>query len=194
MIAEGCTIPIKPTSKVAGVIEIFDDAIQNAPEVLNYIARNGIWQPALIGDTGPGFRDTSRRSNDIAWFEPLAWRTPDILRNFAKTVWVYLDDYATRYGFSFMGLESVNVNKYLPGDFYKPHADSGRDMPRIVSALVYLNDVEDGGETEFVHFGVSVAPKAGRLVIFPSNYAYTHAARPPVSGEKYSAAFWAVGT
>ena len=89
-------------------------------------------------------------------------------------------------------MEHMNVNKYLPGERYHAHADAGPGQNREISALVYLNDVAEGGQTEFIYQGVSVWPKVGRLVIFPSNYAYAHAAHPPTSGTKYSAAFWTV--
>jgi prolyl 4-hydroxylase len=59
----------------------------------------------------------------------------------------------------------------------------------VISALLYLNDVQ-GGETHFTYFNTSVSPKAGRLVVFPSNYAYTHEAYPPIEGYKYVCVFW----
>lgn len=193
MIIEGKPGVAAPDLVIAGVIEIYDNVYPNVDEVLRFIQRHAAWEPALIGDEGPGVRIESKRSNEITWFDPMGYLTPEILRQFAKTTWQYLDDYAQRYHFMFSGIEPVNVNRYLPGEFYKPHADSGKELPRVVSALVYLNDVENGGQTEFVHHNVSVQPKAGRLVIFPSNYAYAHAAHPPVDGVKYSAAFWATG-
>lgn len=178
-------------SLLAGVVEVFDNAIPNAGEIADYLERKDSWNPARIG-VGEGEEIVNKRNNKVTFFDPLAFTCPDLLRKFAGTVWHYLDDYARRYDVSFLGMENVNVNRYEPGEYYVPHADDGVGQTRVISALVYLNDVVDGGQTEFIHHGVSVFPRAGRLVIFPSNYAYAHAAHPPKSGTKYSAAFWTV--
>ena len=174
---------------VAGAVEIYDDAIYNVAEIVAYLRRRGDWGDAQVG-VGEGIRMESRRNNRVAFFNPLEFTCPPILRDFASTVWHYLNDYGQRFEVGFGGMEPVNVNEYAPGEFYKPHSDDGPGQARVISALVYLNDVAEGGHTEFVHHGVSVSPKAGRLIIFPSNYAYAHAAHPPISGTKYSAAFW----
>jgi hypothetical protein len=176
---------------LAGVIEVFDDAISNTEEITAYLKRKDSWNPARIG-VGEGEAILEKRNNKVTFFDPLAFTCPDVLRKFAGTVWNYLDDYAKRYDVTFMGMENVNVNRYEPGEYYVAHADDGIGQSRIISALVYLNNVEEGGQTEFIYQNVSVYPKAGRLVIFPSNYAYSHAAHPPTSGVKYSAAFWTV--
>jgi hypothetical protein len=175
--------------KYAGVIEVYDDAIPNTQEVLRFLKNRHTWNPALISG---GHHDESKRDNRVTFFDPLAFTCPPLLRDFASVVWHYINDYAVRHDVAFSGMESVNINHYLPGERYKPHADAGPINPRVISALVYLNDVAEGGETEFIYHEVSVSPKAGRLIIFPSNYAYAHAAHPPVSGDKYSAAFWTV--
>ena len=63
---------------------------------------------------------------------------------------------------------------------------------RMLSAVVYLNDVDEGGQTEFPFIGVSVAAREGRLVLFPSDYLFAHIAHPPASQTKYSIAYWVV--
>ena len=47
----------------------------------------------------------------------------------------------------------------------------------------YLNDVENGGETEFLN--VSIKPKAGTLVVFPPLWMFPHKGNAPISGSKY---------
>lgn len=177
------------SSRYAGAIEVYDGAIHNSAEIVRYLERNAVWREARIGQN-EGIADSSRRSNSVTSIDPFDFRCPDLLRQFTKVIWHYLDDYAQRYGTGFSGVEPVNVNRYGPGEFYGPHSDDGPGHNRIISALVYLNTIEFGGETEFIYQDVSVSPREGRLVIFPSNYAYTHAAHPPTSGIKYSAAVW----
>lgn len=179
------------TAKHAGVIEVYDNAFTNCPEILRYIERTATWTPARIGH-GDGETDTQMRNNAVTFFDPFMLSCPNLLRDFAATVWRYLDDYAQRYSVTFAAMEAVNINRYHPGEYYKPHADAGPGHNRQISALVYLNDVSEGGQTSFIYHEVSVSPREGRLVIFPSDYAYSHAAHPPAQGTKYSAAFWTV--
>jgi hypothetical protein len=55
---------------------------------------------------------------------------------------------------------------------------------------IYLNDVEEGGETEFLHFSKRVKPKKGRIAIWPAAFPYLHRGNPPLSGEKYILTSW----
>lgn len=80
------------------------------------------------------------------------------------------------------------IKRYRAGsdDRFQPHFDSiGEVSNRYLVFLWYLNDVAEGGDTEFVDLGLKVAPKAGRLLVFPPYWMFQHAGRPPVSGDKY---------
>lgn len=185
-------MPLAPlTERRAGVIEVFDNAIPNPDEVLAEIVKQANWLEAEIGGAKGLHRDETIRDSDVHWIPALDFRNPPLLHDFIKTIWLHLDDYGVRYDRSFSGIESMNINRYMPGQQYHVHADAGAKSPRVLSALVYLNDDFDGGETEFVYHDVAISPKAGRLVIFPSDFAYSHAALPPSDGVKYSAALWA---
>ncbi len=86
-----------------------------------------------------------------------------------------------------VGLDVLTAKRYDPGgDQFQPHYDSvGPVANRYLVFLWYLNDVAEGGETEFMDLGVSSRPVAGRLLVFPPYWMYRHAGRPPVSGPKY---------
>jgi hypothetical protein len=70
------------------------------------------------------------------------------------------------------------------------HVDGGQESagqrPRVLAALIYLNDVEEGGQTLFYNQGIEVQPKCGRVVIFPSAFPYVHAGRRVMRGKKYA--------
>ena len=52
--------------------------------------------------------------------------------------------------------------------------------------FTYLNDVEEGGETEFLSNGeFTVKPKCGRMVVFPPSFMFPHRGRKPISNSKY---------
>ena len=55
--------------------------------------------------------------------------------------------------------------------------------------MVYLNDVEEGGETEFLYQKRKVKPKKGTILIWPGGYTHLHRGNPPMS-DKYIATGW----
>jgi len=58
---------------------------------------------------------------------------------------------------------------------------------RVLVWTLYLNDVEEGGETEFLYYPRRIKPKAGTLVIWPTSFTHTHRGNPPLSNTKYIA-------
>jgi hypothetical protein len=89
---------------------------------------------------------------------------------------------------------SLKIQKTLPTEGYHVwHVEHGKGFqnePRAFVFSVYLNNVEDGGETEFLHFSKRVKPKTGRIVIWPAAFPYLHRGNPPLSGEKYILTSW----
>lgn len=61
---------------------------------------------------------------------------------------------------------------------------------RLATWILYLNKVEEGGETEFLYYPRRVKPEAGTLVIFPAGYTHTHRGNQPLSGVKFIATGW----
>lgn len=85
-------------------------------------------------------------------------------------------------------LAELIVKRYRPkgGDQFQLHYDSlGPVANRYLVFLWYLNDVSEGGETDFPDIGVKVTPKEGRLVIFPPYWMFQHSGLPPKSNDKY---------
>lgn len=76
--------------------------------------------------------------------------------------------------------------------FHQWHFESAsRDSSkRLLTWLLYLNDVDDGGETEFLYLHKRVKPKAGTLVIFPAGFTHTHRGNPPLANTKYTITGW----
>lgn len=80
------------------------------------------------------------------------------------------------------------MKRYRPGvqEQFQLHFDALNHVAnRYMVLMWYLNDVEKGGETHFPQLNRSVAPKTGRLLMFPPYWMYQHEGRPPESGEKY---------
>ena len=110
--------------------------------------------------------------------------------------------------------EDLTVTHYNIGGFYGRHHDyileesmpkSWKNCgPRTFTFLVYLNDVEEGGETKFFHLDlkqqeVAVKPKKGRAILWPNTFndnpfekdeRTAHEALKVLKGEKYILQTW----
>ena len=99
------------------------------------------------------------------------------------------DAYGTPFYFT-----SLKIQKTLPTEGYHvwhvEHQKGYENEPRAFVFSIYLNDIEEGGETEFLHFSKRVKPKTGRIVIWPAGFPYVHRGNPPLSGEKYILTSW----
>jgi hypothetical protein len=63
---------------------------------------------------------------------------------------------------------------------------------RIFAVMFYLNDVTEGGETEFIHQGLKLQPTKGTFVVWPAPWPYVHRGNVPVSNDKYILTTWLV--
>lgn len=105
----------------------------------------------------------------------------------------YLEQYAVLADYAKHTIYTYKIQKTVPsGGYHIWHSEHG-DMAfagRTGVYLLYLNDVDDGGETEFLYLSKRIAPKKGRLLIFPPNYPWAHRGNPPLSGDKYIMTGW----
>ena len=93
-------------------------------------------------------------------------------------------------GFSDKGYQIQRYNK--KEGFYVWHNDfdvNANGEFRILTFLWYLNDVEEGGETEFIS-GMKIKPEAGKLLIFPATWSLKHRGHMPLSNDKYIITGW----
>lgn len=108
------------------------------------------------------------------------------LREYAKQYQVLHDINCIQY--------TVNIQRTEKSEgFHKFHWEKSNNFltyTRHLTTMVYLNDVLDGGETEFLYQSRRVKPREGRVVIFPVQWTHTHRGNPPLSGEKYIATSW----
>lgn len=85
------------------------------------------------------------------------------------------------------------IQKTKVGEGYHVwHCEQGtaHTARRILFYVVYLNDVEEGGETEFLYQHKRVKPTRGTVVIAPAAFTHTHRGNPPLSNDKYILTGW----
>lgn len=108
---------------------------------------------------------------------------------------------ASKLGRTLEWYEMPRILRYQPGGKYLRHADScGFDAAtqtwyrvedRDLSLLLYLNEDYTGGGLTFTNFHCHYRPRAGDLLIFPSDNRYEHQAEEVTSGIRYAVASWA---
>ena len=95
--------------------------------------------------------------------------------------------------------EALALLRYSPGQEYRPHFDFVDTVAnrRLQTALIYLNDGYDGGETQFIRTGLTVKGDKGDVILFRNdgpdgrvNPLSEHAGLPVTSGVKYLATRW----
>jgi 2OG-Fe(II) oxygenase superfamily len=86
------------------------------------------------------------------------------------------------------------IQKYVKEEgFYIYHDDFEADFKksryRVITFLWYLNDVDEGGETEF--WGSKcIKPEKGKLILFPAFWCFPHRGKLPISSDKYIITGW----
>lgn len=104
--------------------------------------------------------------------------------------------------------EGIQILRYAPGGEYRPHFDYFSDNEggrtnqlkggqRIITIIMYLNDVSAGGATVFPELNLHIYPKKGSALYFSysnsigqTNPLTLHAGAPVVRGEKWIATKW----
>lgn len=144
--------------------------------------------------------DTNIRDSEQTWLNPT---DDDVCKRLSDMV-------AGIVGIPSSHQESIQVVHYEIGGKYEPHYDACVEDTeackrldavgggRLLTAMVYLNDVEKGGHTHFPVINRSVTPEKGKLVIFtnlhrPSEDVISqskHGGDPVRSGEKWIANIW----
>jgi predicted 2-oxoglutarate/Fe(II)-dependent dioxygenase YbiX len=188
-----------PDATIAGCIDIFenvwpdpDDTIKRVEADINPESGTYWTRAETVGQGA--FQDA--RTNKLLPVSFLAnVNNNQLLQNihnqFHMALLASVYSYAKRYGITEqLNFEGYSLLKYAVGEEYKQHSDGGTSSARAISALLYLNDEFEGGELEFPHFGVKIKPKPGMLILFPSNFAYSHIAHPITKGKKYCLVTW----
>jgi predicted 2-oxoglutarate/Fe(II)-dependent dioxygenase YbiX len=198
------SFPISPTLVTGGAIAVYENIWENHKETIDSIKN-------ITSETDSKIKFVPSQTNaDISTKNSLhqSIRTSDSLnlthaakvnnemRKINNACYELISSALQNYREKFkiehkiLDAETYGILKYSKGNQYKQHYDGGTDSSRSVSVLIYLNDDYEGGEIEFINFNEKIKPKAGTMILFPSNYAYLHAAHPVTSGEKYVVVTW----
>jgi len=133
---------------------------------------------------------TYRFYNDSLRMEHL---NAPFINQFMSNVWpVYCERFQALSGSSKI-IFDMKVQKTVPGQGYHIwHCENNliTERNRVCAFMMYLNDVEEGGETEFLYQKKRIKPKKGKVLIWPAQFTHMHRGNPPLSGEKYIITGW----
>ncbi len=88
-------------------------------------------------------------------------------------------------GYKLQRHETENaVSSFYQSDCY-PQQHSDDSLHQILSFYIFLNDVEQGGETEFSYQSIQFQPRRGDMLVFPAYYTHAYRNHAPVSNNKY---------
>jgi prolyl 4-hydroxylase len=111
--------------------------------------------------------------------------------NAYKQEYVWCDNEMDRWGVN----SDVKIQMYPPGGgYFIWHAERcnalGNIGRRFLVFMTYLNDVDDGGETEFYYQKVKFKPKKGLTLIWPADWTHTHRGIVSNSKTKFIVTGW----
>ena len=89
--------------------------------------------------------------------------------------------------------EPFNIQHYALNEaFFNWHCERSyyQSHQRALVFMTYLNDVEDGGETEFYYQQLKIKPVKGKMVIWPPDFTHKHRGITSPTQEKYIATGW----
>lgn len=188
-----------PDTTVAGCIDIFENAWPNPLETIQMIEDETLNPDSGVAWTrattiGRGINQDDRTNYHLGITSAAQESGNPAAQNVHNQMYLLLlastIPYAQKHEVEEMYHEPYNMLRYRGGQHYKAHADGTTNTGRSISAIVYLNDDYEGGEVEFVNFGIKIKPEPGMLLLFPSNYAYRHVAHPVTDGTKYAIVTW----
>lgn len=118
----------------------------------------------------------------------------DISNMYFNTHIDWMSDYRrNRNKMSYLLVKKYNKNQ----GFFDWHCDWGGldgEMDEISQRayvfMLYLNDVEEGGGTEFYYSDISISPRKGTVVMFPAGVSHVHRGIVPISNDKYVLTSW----
>ena len=151
----------------------------------------------IINNEKENNADTNLEVRNTLWYHI----TEEMAKKFEEAVAsCFREHVAPKYHCEFKAYEPVQFLGYPPGGHYKGHNDGEhfnyetrqweRIMDRDVSFLFYLNDQYGGGELEFYDLGLTIKPKKGMMIAFPSYKDFAHKVHPVTWGHRYTLVSW----
>jgi len=163
----------------------------------NVLPKDTLKALELIIDTNVQYtaRSTVGKKDKQIPLEPF-W--PDIAESVNRSLLsATLNDYLEKYPYLQMHFNWTSgisiLQKTSPYEGYHEwHCESMGwvNNSRAIAWMIYLNDVEEGGETEFLYQQKKFKPIKNTALLWPGSWDHLHRGNPPISGDKYILTGW----
>lgn len=110
----------------------------------------------------------------------------------------YVQQYVKKYSIlqrNTLLLYDVKPKKiYAGGGFHEWHCENASyaSSNRVLVVQLYLNTINEGGETEFLYQNKRIKAEQAKLLIWPAGFTHTHRGNPPIQQDKYIITSWAL--
>ena len=153
----------------------------------------------IPGASGLGVDTKIKKTTDIV-VKPIDLKNKkfEVLRKYIEELHKCFFDYQNQWPFLKTMLKTVyipsfNIQRYEKGDHFSSlHSErtSLNTLHRLFAWMTYLNDVDDGGKTNFNHYGLKIKPEIGKTLIWPAEWTHAHTGEILKSGTKYIVTGW----
>jgi len=124
----------------------------------------------------------------------LTYSNKPFIEMFFKDVYpLYTQKYSYLKNLATHNILEVKIQKTKVGEGYHVWHCENAEMKarnRILAFSVYLNDVAEGGETEFLYQKCRFKPEKNTMLVWPSQFTHVHRGNPPLSNDKYIITGW----
>ena len=184
-------------------IKVYDNClpVENISTLIQWINKKGIETKGTVANQKLNedirkvklfsfFDWNSIDKTKIHWCNYLYHIFHKYLIEYSKTIYPYKDALARR-------VNQIDLLKYEEGGFYIPHIDHFEDSCRTLSFILILNNDYEGGELQFHNpttgeIYKKIKGNPGSLVVWPSNFMYTHSVNIVTKGTRFSIVAWAL--
>jgi predicted 2-oxoglutarate/Fe(II)-dependent dioxygenase YbiX len=180
---------IEDPSSLVELIEATDETLTENDAIHKW----NTWKASKELDTDEDYIFGYQKQTDSTRLGTSSQQVKHIYNTLYNTLLLAGDHYFEALGIEKVSPSPLSISKYVIGASMGPHVDyhGESDIEPIMSGVIYLNDDVRGGELHFRDQEITIKPKAGSIVIFPSVEPYYHESLPVESGVKYmSPVFW----
>jgi len=153
----------------------------------------------IQGITSYGKDLKAKKTTDIP-VNPHDLKNPkfEVLKQYMDELYKCFIDYQNQWPFlksviKVVDVPGFNIQKYSRGDhFSQLHSERTTldTLHRLFAWMTYLNDVDDGGQTNFSHYEIKIKPETGKTLIWPAEWTHAHTGEILKSGTKYIVTGW----
>ena len=169
-----------------------DELINDYMNYFNNCEKQGIVFPRKVDETFISHQALNTIKD--APHVPMTYNNKPFIDLFFKEAYpLYVQKYSYLKKLSTHNILEIKIQKTKIGEGYHTWHCENAEMKarnRILAFMVYLNDVTEGGETEFLYQKCRFKPEKNTLLIWPTQFTHVHRGNPPLSNDKYIITGW----